>query len=298
MSIPISKSIFEYDLLGGDSMLRVFVDSGSSIKQNEKDTYQVEIMPLRILLGDKEYFDGIDLTMDEFYHQLIDNNQFPKTSLPSIYEWTQKIEQCTKNGDDVIVLTISSKISSTYESFHTALKDNPKVRVIDTRIAVGGIRLLVDEINRNRDQDLDTIVEKVNQLIPRVKVLAIPESLTYLCKGGRLSKVSYLLGTAFKIIPVITFKDGSVVVEKKLRGFKKGLQYIADSVKSMCSCLNHEIIASFTHTKENVMELIRLLDDRLKGKIHVYDDLDPAVACHWGPNAVGLIFIADNNISI
>lgn len=279
-------------------MLRVFVDSGSSIKQNEKDTYQVDIIPLRILLGEKEYFDGIDLTMEEFYYQLIDKGQFPKTSLPAVYEWAEKIQRYTEDGDDVIVLTISSKISSTYEAFHTALKDNPKVRVIDTKTAVGGIRILVDEINRNRDQDLDTIVGKVNRLIPRIKILAIPETLTYLCKGGRLSKVSYLIGTAFKIIPVISFKDGMVVVEKKLRGFKKGMQYIVDSLKTLCCDINHEIIASFTHTKENVMELVRLLDEKFKAKVRVYDDLDPAIACHWGPNAVGLVFVANNNASI
>ena len=74
-------------------MLRVFVDSGSSIKQSEKKQYNVEIIPLKILLGDKEYSDGIDLSMDFFYSKLIDDGLFPKTSLPSLDETEKKIMQ-------------------------------------------------------------------------------------------------------------------------------------------------------------------------------------------------------------
>ena len=88
-------------------MLRVFVDSGSSIKQEEKELYNVEIIPLKILLGDKEYKDGIDLSMDEFYHQLIDNKIFPKTSLPSVVDFEDKVNAYTEVGDDVIIITIS-----------------------------------------------------------------------------------------------------------------------------------------------------------------------------------------------
>ena len=80
-------------------MIRVFVDSGSSIKQNEKKHYNVEIIPLKILLKDKEYSDGIDLSMDYFYSKLIDEGIFPKTSLPSLEETEQKIMELTKNLD-------------------------------------------------------------------------------------------------------------------------------------------------------------------------------------------------------
>ena len=92
-------------------MLRVYVDSGSSIKMFEKEKYGVEIIPLKILLGDKEYDDGVNLSMEEFYHQLIDNKIFPKTSLPSLAKYEDEINELTQNGDDVIIITISSKIS-------------------------------------------------------------------------------------------------------------------------------------------------------------------------------------------
>lgn len=272
-------------------MLKIFVDSGSSIKQEEKEKYGVEIIPLKILLNNKEYQDGVDLSMEKFYHELIDNKQFPLTSLPELYEYEQQIKTITENGDDVIILTISSGISGTYNAIRLAFQNNPKVRVIDTLSAVGGIRLIVNEINKNRDKPLDEIVAIVKNLIPRIKILAIPETLTYLHRGGRLSKLSFVIGTVLKISPIISFKNGSVVVEAKKRGNLASMQYIANSVKN-CADENHEIIGAYTYNENNLKTLISMVDPKFVPQIKVFDNLDPAIACHWGPNAFGLIYVS------
>ena len=274
-------------------MLRVYVDSGSSIKISEKEKYGVEIIPLRIMLGEKEYDDGVNLTMEEFYHQLIDKKLFPKTSLPSLQKYEDEINEYTKNGDDVIILTISSKISGTYNFIRLIFEDNPKVRVIDSYIAVGGIRLLVNEINKYRNETIDFIEEKVISLRSRIKVMAIPETLTYLFRGGRLSKTEWLVGSALHINPIITFKEGKVKVDAKKRGLRHGMQYIVESLKKLKCDKNHEIIASYTYSKNNLDRLISMTDEEYLTQIKVYDNLDPAIACHWGPNAFGYIFVME-----
>ena len=184
-------------------MLRVFVDSASSIKQDEKERYGVEIIPLRYLMGDVEYKDGIDLSIDEFYKKLIGENLFPKTSLPNLEDLQENVKNFTEQGDDVLILALSSGISGTYNAIANIFQSNDKVRVVDTLTAVGGIRILVEEINKYRDKPIDFIVEKVKALIPKVKILAIPETLDYLLKGGRLSKKEWVLGKVFNIKPVI-----------------------------------------------------------------------------------------------
>lgn len=271
-------------------MLKVFVDSGSSIKQEEKEKYNVEIIPLKILLGGTEYLDGVDLTMETFYKELIDNKQFPMTSLPSIPDAQERVTACTDAGDDVIILTISSKISGTYNALRLAFEDNPKVRVVDTLCAVGGIRLLVDEINRNREKPLDEVVQIVQNLIPRIKILAIPETLTYLHRGGRLSKLSYVVGTVLKINPIISFKNGSVIVEAKKHGLRASMQHIINALEQTCDT-NYEIIASYTYNQSNLETMIGLTNEKFKPQIKVFDNLDPAIAAHWGPNAFGYIFV-------
>ena len=271
-------------------MIKVFVDSGSSIKQDEKEKYNVEILPLKIILNNKEYSDGVDLDVDFFYNELIVNKHFPTTSLPSISEAQEKVNACTQAGDDVIIVTISSKISGTYNALRLAFEDNPKVRVIDSLSAVGGVRIIVNEINRNRDKSLDEVVAILQDLIPRIKIMAIPETLTYLHRGGRLSKLSYVIGTMLKICPIIGFKEGGVIVEAKKLGPKASMQYITNAIEQTCD-QNHEIIASYTYSTQNLETLIEMTPAKFKPQIKVFDNLDLAIASHWGPNAFGFIFV-------
>ena len=92
-------------------MKRVLVDSGCSIKQEETKKYNIELVPLKILIGETEYQDGINLPMDEFYRQLINDKIFPKTSLPDLGDLEEKVNKYIEIGDEVIILTISSEIS-------------------------------------------------------------------------------------------------------------------------------------------------------------------------------------------
>lgn len=270
-------------------MIRLLVDSGSSIKQEEADYYNIELVPLKILMNEKEYKDGVDLPMDEFYKMLIEDKIFPKTALPNLGELEEKVNAYTAAGDDVVILTISGEISGANSAINLLFKDNPKVRVIDSRLAVGGMRLLVDEINKYRDTSLDVIEEKVKKLIPRIKIMAIPETLEYLFRGGRLSKMDWIIGSVLKIKPIIGFIEGKVKVLAKKIGLKMGMQHIASALKE--SDPNYEIIPSFTYDNSNLNKLKEMTEEKFHKQMRVEDNLDPAIACHWGPGAFGFVFV-------
>lgn len=277
-------------------MLRIFVDSGSSIKQEEKAQHCVEILPLRITLGNKEYLDGIDLSMEIFYKALIEDKLFPTTSLPSLGEAEERVTAYTNQGDDVIILTISSGISGTYNTLKMLFAENPKVRVIDSKSAVGGMRILVEEINRHKEESLDELEARLLALIPRIRVCAIPETLDYLQRGGRLSKTAWAVGSMLQLKPLISLdsSDGSVKVLGKVRGLKKAMQALAEYLKK-CACdPNYPIVPSYTYNSENLDSLIAMTDAKYHAQMIAYDNLDPAIACHWGPNAFGYIFVAGN----
>lgn len=278
-------------------MLRIFVDSGSSIKQEEKERLGVEILPLHISLGEKEYQDGIDLTMDTFYHALIEEKIFPKTSLPSLGEAQERVEAYTNQGDDVIILSISSGISGCCHALTMLFEDNDHVRVVDTKSAVGGIRLLVEEIHRHEAEPLDEIVHHVLLLIPRIRVCAIPETLDYLHMGGRLKRAAWLVGSMLQLKPLITLdsSDGTVKVIGKVRGIKKAISAMAEYLDT-CDCdPNYPIIPSYTYNRTNLDALIAATDEKYRSQMIEFDNLDPAIACHWGPNAFGYIFVGRND---
>lgn len=270
-------------------MIKIFVDSGSSIKQDEKDKYNVELIPLKILLNDREYSDGVDLTMDVFYDALINQNQFPKTSLPNLADIEKQVLDSVNEGNEVIILTISSGISGTYNAMNLLFQDNKKVRVIDSQTAVGGMKILVKEINKYIHKPIDYILEKVNQLIPKIRVYAVPETLEYLHKGGRLSKLGYIAGTVLNMKPVIELRHKVSVASKQI-GLVRAMKHLITKLEEADT--NYPIVPSYTYNSENLDKLINKTDKIYQDAMIEKDNLDAAIAAHWGPNAFGFIYVA------
>lgn len=276
-------------------MIKLFVDSGSSIKQVETEKYDLEIVPLKVIINGKEYLDGVDLSMEEFYHYLIDEDIFPKTSLPSPGDTEGRVMKCVNAGYDVIILCLSSGLSGTYNMMRTLFADVPSVCVIDTKTAVGGIRLLAEEVNKFRDKELSFVATKINELIPRIRVIAIPDTLAYLHKGGRLSKTAFVAGSIMQVKPLIIVDsqtDGGVKVVGKALGRKNALRMLADYLEKEKCDMEYPIVPSYTYNSKNLDELISVTDDKYKDLMTDYDNLDPAIACHWGPGAFGYIFVS------
>jgi DegV family protein with EDD domain len=269
-------------------MIKIFVDSGSSIKKEERELYNVEVLPLKILLDDKEYLDGENLSMETFYNALIEQKIFPKTSLPSLEDAENRVTEYVNKGYEVIVLTISSGISGTFNALNMLFADNKKVRVIDSQTAVGGIKLLVKEANKYLDKSLDFVEEKINQLIPKIRVLAVPETLDYLHKGGRLSRAGWAVGTILRIKPTIELKHGVKVANKAL-GIKSAMKFILSQLDK-CDT-NYPIVPSYTYIATNLDEMIAKTKQEYLPLMTEKDNIDPAVAAHWGPGAFGYIYV-------
>ena len=272
-------------------MLRIIVDSGSSIKQEEREHYGVDILPLRVQMGNDSFLDGVDLSVDEFYERLIQFKEFPKTSLPSLEDAQNLVEGYTEQGDEVLIITISSGISGTFQALKMLFDENEKVTVFDSQMAVGGVRFLVEEARKYEAEGMAVIVEKLNALVPRIVTAAIPETLDYLLAGGRLSKLSWMLGTMLSIKPIIGFVESKVTVLAKKRGLKQGMKQIIEMAQADNCDPAYGIVASYTYNKGNIDELIQMSPAEMQSMVKVYDNLIPSIACHWGPNAFGYIYV-------
>ena len=126
------------------------------------------------------------------------------------------------------------------------------VEVFDSKLAVGGIRFLVDEAIKYGDESMEVVIEKLNQLLPRIVIAAMPETLDYLLAGGRLSKRSWMMGKLLSIIPIITFIDGRVEVLLKKRGIKQCMRTVVEMIQADQAEKDYGIIAAYTYNKENV----------------------------------------------
>ncbi|MBQ7933211.1 MAG: DegV family protein, partial [Lachnospiraceae bacterium] len=235
-----------------------------------------------------------NLSTEEFYRRLKDSRQFPKTSLPSLEETQKLVDFYTNQGDEVLIITISSGISGTYQAIKMLFAEYENVTVFDSRLAVGGIRFLVEEANKYKQEPMETVVHKLNQLLPRIMIAAVPETLDYLLAGGRLSKSSWMVGKLLSINPIITFINGKVDVLTKKRGIKQSKKALVELLQKDKADKAYGIVAAYTYNKANVDDMIQMLPNDYRDAISVYDDLCSSIACHWGPNAFGFIYVKEN----
>ena len=227
-------------------MIKIITDSGSDISQEEGKILDITIIPFKTYFNEEEYLDGITLSHRQFYEKLIEEDTLPKTSQITPFEFEEIFKEATKDGDEVIYISISKKLSGTYQSACIAsLEFDGLVRVVDSENACAGEQILVKLACDLRKQGytIDEMEEKLNEMKKQIKLLALVDTLEYLKKGGRISSTTAFIGNLLSIKPVIEIKDGEVGVAGKARGSKNGNNILRELVtKSVALILIYHFV--------------------------------------------------------
>lgn len=205
--------------------IKLVTDSGADLLPAEAEAMGVRVVPLIVTFNGIEYRDSIDINHEQFFERLVESDVLPSTSQipPAIFK--EVFDEETANGDTVIVLTISSKLSGTYQNACIAGYDcSGVVYVVDTLSATVGQRLLLQSAIQHIEQGMSAreIVQCLEEERNHVHVLAMMDTLEYLKKGGRISAAAAIAGGILSIKPVITLKDGAIEVVGKARGSRNG----------------------------------------------------------------------------
>jgi len=209
--------------------IKIVIDSAADIAEKEAKELGVEMVPLVINFGVDEYYDGVDLLPTDFYNKLLASKILPKTSQVSPFRFEEVFQKIIDNGDEVLVITISSKLSGTYASAVSAAeKFNGKVMVVDSLSAAIGEWLLCQEALKmiENGYNLEQIYTRLNNLKENIVIMAVLDTLTYLKKGGRISGTVALVGGILNIKPIVSLIDGEVKMIGKTRGQKKGALFM------------------------------------------------------------------------
>ena len=209
--------------------IKIVIDSAADIAEKEAKELGIEMVPLVINFGVDEYYDGVDLLPTDFYNKLLASKILPKTSQVSPFRFEEVFQKIIDNGDEVLVITISSKLSGTYASAVSAAeKFNGKVMVVDSLSAAIGEWLLCQEALKmiENGYNLEQIYTRLNNLKENIVIMAVLDTLTYLKKGGRISGTVALVGGLLNIKPIVSLIDGEVKMIGKTRGQKKGALFM------------------------------------------------------------------------
>lgn len=279
--------------------VRIITDSGIDLP-GEVDP-RVTVVPLGITFGTTTYADGVDLTNDRFYELLIESDELPKTSQATPFAYQQIFEGVRAAGDEAVVVTLSSKLSGTYQSAVTAAADYPEVRVVDSKNVTIGQSLLVLYALRLLDEGRSAaeVADELTAAADRVCLLALLDTLEYLKRGGRIPKSVGTIGELLSIKPVVGVEDGEVVMLGKARGSKNGRNQLRQQVEKYGIDFTMPVLLGYTGLSQKLLRKY-LEDNRAiwEGKVAEEDlpitSVGATIGTHVGPNAIALAFFRTN----
>lgn len=212
--------------------IRIITDSASDMHSSESEF--LTVLPLTVNFGEQEYLDGVNLTHREFYEKLIESDTLPKTSQVTPYAFEQAIEEARAAGEEVIIVTLTRKLSGTYNSAVMAASAYPDgVYVIDSETVCIGERILIEHGLGLIAQGLTAreVARKMEEEKKKICVIALLDTLEYLRKGGRISSAAGFVGGMLAIKPVVAIENGEVAILGKARGSRNGNNLLNEHVK-------------------------------------------------------------------
>lgn len=214
--------------------IKLLIDSASDIDIDEAASLGVELIPMEINFGDEHFYDGVTLKSSRFFEKLVESEEFPKTSQINEYRFDEVFARMT-GEDEVICITMSSKLSGTYFSAcRAADKYGGKVRVVDSNNVCIGERVLIFYALSLIEKGMSAceIENELNRVKGKIKLMALLDTLQYLKKGGRISSAAAFAGELLSIKPVISITDGEVILVGKALGSRKGANLLTKLIEN------------------------------------------------------------------
>jgi DegV family protein with EDD domain len=202
--------------------VKIIIDSTADIAPALRG--KCAVVPLTVHFGSKEFLDGVTITHEEFYEKLVESTDLPTTSQPTPDAFIQEFQRVVDAGDKAVVLTISSKLSGTYQSATIAAMDFPgSIFVVDTRTVTIGAGILAELALNLADAGMEAeeIAKKLTEERDNVRLIAALDTLEYLKKGGRISKTVAFAGELLSIKPIISIQNGEIHMLGKARGARQ-----------------------------------------------------------------------------
>ncbi len=275
--------------------VRIVVDSTADMREDVRA--RLGVVPLTIRFGEQEYIDGVTINHKEFYEKLVESDVLPTTSQAAPDAFAAVFEEAAAAGESVVVITISSGLSGTYQSACIAAQEYPgRVFVVDSRHVTIGAGILAEYALRLADDGMDAeaIARRLTIERENVRMIAMLDTLEYLKRGGRISRTAAFAGGLLSIKPVIGINAGLVEVIGKARGSKQGNNLlIKEIVNSGGVDFSRPVMLGYTGLSDALLQ--KYVKDSAALWEGNVDELPVAVVgsvvgTHAGPGAVAVAF--------
>ncbi len=276
--------------------VRIVTDSACDLRGDEVDEFGIEVVPLSIRFGDKEYVDREELTVSEFYRLLEGSEELPETAAPSPGRFDEAFRrQFAAGASAVVCINLSAALSATMQSAQTAVGNlagdmpDADVQVVDSRSITAGLgSIVIAAAQMGRDgASASEIVAAVDGLSDRTQVFGTLDTLDNLKKGGRIGGAQALLGSMLAIKPILDLSSGEVEEAGKQRTRKKALGWLREKLVEVGPVENLAVMHGDAPDLDNFLASLEGIVDVSSIRV---EKIGPVVGTHGGPRVMGIAF--------
>jgi DegV family protein with EDD domain len=277
----------------------IVTDSTCDLSPELINKYGIVVVPLLVTFNDEVYQDGVTLTTSKLYELVEEKKMLPKTASPSPSVFIEAFRPIIEAGKDIVYLGIGSGFSGTLQNAYLAKTEfeEGRIELVDSCNLSTGIGLLVLKAAKFASQgdDAKTIKRKLEEIVPKVHSQFVIDTFEYLHKGGRCSGMQALIGTMFKIKPLIRVVNNKMVVAEKPRGKKMGLDAMIRDILSYVGRLDKDaVMITHSFASEDEVEYIK---EKLSTSIDVDNIYLTSAGCvissHCGKGTIGILYIEE-----
>jgi len=267
------------------------IDSTVELHDSLKDHPDIYKIPVTIQIDEKEYLDGVNITNEELFHFMRDGKKKITTSLPSVGKFVEMFETLLKDYDYVVALMLSSHLSGTYNSASVAAQTvSDKVKVINTNLVSYPISYCLQKfIHLIKEHHLDKVVTIIEKMYEQNETYVVIEQLDRLHKSGRLSDLSYYVGSLLNLAPVIMVQEGKLKIKEKVRSSKKAKERMMGYLHQAHEKFQiKEVAVLYTVNKEEAKKYVESLKAKFQDiEFNIYP-IGTAIGVHSGEYALGI----------
>ena len=276
-------------------MVKIVADTTSGLPREMLKAHGIPLVPQIVCFGEDSFRDDTELDTATFLQKLKASAELPKTAAPPPALYHPIFEQALAEGEEVVVVAPSGKVSGTVRSAEVAAQDFPKlkVRVVDTQTIAGNLASLVLLAHAWAQEGInaDTIVSRLKEWIPRGHIFFLVDTLEYLQKGGRIGGAKALLGEMLQIKPILCLQDGQVEPFEQQRTKRRALARLLEVVEEQCPKAPQ---AHLCVMQADAVQEAEALAADLRSRMNLTDipiyELPPAIVTHGGPGVLGIGF--------
>lgn len=274
-------------------MIRLIIDSTADLTAQEIEDLGVTVIPMKVCVDDKEYLAGVNLQNEEFFDLLKKCKTLPHTTQINQDEYQSIIKPFLDKGEDVFVMSLSSGLSGSFNSLRLASEElnSAHLEIFDTQNVTLGFKVLVFEALKliKSGVSLHELKAKMEELKQKCRLIAVVDNVKYLIKGGRLSLVAGIAVTALNIKPIVTIKNGKVVVLSKGIGYNHAIKNLIKNLSNIdlekSICIGHSNdLTRFEQFKKEIEKALNIKCEGCTG-------IGPIIGTHTGPGCVAIAYL-------